>query len=541
LPKEINQLFDDPSHNPDSDSLKAALQIYTLYRLLQISALLILFLLGSSTGYLGERHPNLFFISALVYFALCAISLAQTSIKALPSLKGRGVVLLFLIDVLAIISFIHFSGGKYGSLGILLVVVVATAGIFLRGRLALFIAALASLGILSEQIYLYLTFDDKGDNFATTGILGLALFGAALTVQQLAERLRTSEKLLSQQSEQMHELEKINEQIIERMPNGVIVVNQNLQVQFMNTSAWQLLSSPKIPDNTPLHEISPSLGRLVHAWLNNPNIKPETFNVGSSGPALSANFAHLGEVGSDNKSGTIIFIEDSSLMAERAQKMKLASLGTLTAGIAHEIRNPLGAISHAAQLLEESSDINDADKRMIDIIQQHSIRMNRIIENVLQLSRQKAGHQEDIYLQLWLKNFIKDFRATKPFKVEIHLSISNKVGHIRADGSQLAQVLTNLFENGLRYSYSKTDQYYLSITCDYDEEQHFHFIDIKDKGPGINSDEAEQIFEPFFTTDAQGSGLGLYIARELCENNFSKLIYLPQPEGGGCFRIIFSK
>src|SRR5690606_25334415 len=148
--------------------------------------------------------------------------LTQGLLGKLPDKKGTGILFVFLVDVIAISSFIHFSGGLHGSLGILMVVIVATAGIFLQGRLALFIAALASLAILLEQIYLYSYVSGGADNFAATGILGLALFAAALIVQQLAERLRASEQLLSAQSEQVYTLEKLNEQIIERMPSGVI-------------------------------------------------------------------------------------------------------------------------------------------------------------------------------------------------------------------------------------------------------------------------------------------------------------------------------
>ncbi len=518
-------------------SLATALQIYSLYRLLQITALLTLFFLGSATGYLGSQKPEFFIISAVIYFIFCLITVLQTSIDRLPNPKGNGILFIFLIDVLAIASFMHFSGGVHGSLGIMMVVIVATAGIFLQGRLALFIAALASLSILAEQIYLYLDFDKRGDNFAAIGILGLALFGAALIVQQLAERLRASELLLSQQQEQVQALEKINEQIIERMPNGVIVIDKDLRVRFMNTAAWRLLMNPKIPDAAPLHEISPSLGRQVKAWLENPAFKPETFSAGNAGPSLSANFAYMGD-SNDAQAGTIIFIEDATLMSERAQKMKLASLGTLTAGIAHEIRNPLGAISHAAQLLQESQGLSDADKRLTEIVQQHSIRMNRIIENVLQLSRQKAANPSTLALKSWLKDFVKDFRSSKPYEMELHLSTGNKIGEVQIDSSQLTQVLTNLCENGLRYSKKHSGSYYLNIHCDFDDEQHHHYIDIIDKGPGIEEDVIEHIFEPFFTTDTKGSGLGLYIAKELCENNRSKLIYVPQKEGG-CFRIIF--
>ncbi len=519
-------------------TLKTSLQIYCLYRLLQILAVLTIFLTDSS-NYLGTQNPYLFLLSALSYLAFCLGSVAQTFIPSLPQPKASGILFIFFIDVLAVSAFIHFSGGVYGSLGVILVVIVATSGVLLEGQLVLFIAALASLSILGEQIYLFSQLQSNEENLALTGTLGLALFGAALIVQQVAQRLRDSEQLVSEQAAQVETLERINEQIIERMPNGVIVIDRNSVIQFMNTSAWRLFDTPKIPDNTRLSDLSSSLGRQVQVWLDNPNKAPETFRANSSGPSLNAYFSPLSDDRSSN-SGTIIFVENASFLSEQAQKMKLASLGTLTAGIAHEIRNPLGAISHAAQLLDESDQLEDADKRLSSIIQQHSIRMNRIIENVLELSRQKPGTPEDINIDQWLKEFVKEFKTSQADDIEISYQLSGSKETLKqVDSSQLSQVLTNLCENGIRYSYANTGRYHIHLGCSYDELHRAYHIDVVDQGKGVPHEQVEHIFEPFFTTDAQGSGLGLYIAKELCQNNRSTLSYLPRDSEGSCFRISF--
>ncbi len=535
----MNVLTHTEARLAKSDSLLTALRIYSAYRLLQISALLSIFMLDSTNAVPGKENPAVFLVIACIYLVFCIISFAQTLFKQLPQIHDTGVLFVFFIDVLAISSFIHFSGGLQATLAIMMVATVAAAGIFLPRRLALFIAAFASLTILGEQIYLYVSGDLKGDQFGTSGILGLALFGAALTVQQLSERLRTSEQLLSEQTEQVQTLEKINEQIIELMPNGVIVVDEWLRLKFMNTAAWRLLQNPSFPDNTGIEEISPNLARQVKAWKDNPDSTTETFRSGNSGISLHASFAPLGQT--EHPAGTVIFIDDASLLSAQAQKMKLASLGTLTAGIAHEIRNPLGAISHAAQLLQESTSLAEADKRLTDIIQQHSIRMNRIIENVLQLSRQKTGKFERVHLGEWVKTFIREFKAAKPYDIIFAYAISKNVSHIEIDVSQLGQVLTNLCENGLRYSFAYSAEHYIRLECGFDDAHQRHYIDIIDKGTGVDPKTVDKIFEPFFTTDSKGSGLGLYIAKELCENNRCTLSYLQNTsQSGGCFRISFS-
>ena len=533
----MNKKTDHSSNNKSRlSSTDASLQIYNIYRLLQVSALMLYFFFFSTNTYLGKQNPTLFILTASAYFIFCIIALLQSAVKSMPKIKDNGILFLLLVDIVAITAFIHFSGGVHGSLGILLVVVVATGGILLQGRLVLFIAAMASLAILSVQIFQYYNLQASADKFVQIGILGFALFGAALIVQQVATRLRDSERLVFAQAEQVETLEKINERIIEQLPNGVIVIDHHLNLKFMNSAAWRMLHMPNVPDAAPLEDISRELFLQVKAWLHNPATQLNSFTPKQTGPALKATFI---ELGGDKESAYLIYLDDASLMSEQAQKLKMASLGTLTAGIAHEIRNPLGAISHAAQLLRESEQLSTSDARLADIIQQHSIRMNRIIENVLQLSRQKAGKVEDIALNEWLQCFVEDFKNSRSQPVQLVLSLYPEEKIVRADSSQLSQVLTNLCENGLRYSYTNCGEYYVRIISSFDAARLCSFIDIIDRGPGISPSEAEHIFEPFYTTDSQGSGLGLYIAKELCENNRSKLDYIPLPMGGSCFRITF--
>jgi len=520
------------------------LLFYNLYRFLQ-TLLLIIYFLSNKSSRLGQDNPTFFLFCTGAYGMLCLAALVQSMVPGLKPLKEGAVLGIFFTDIIAIVLLIHFSGGIYSTLSILLIVVVATSTLLLRGIAVFFIAACASISLLAEQFYIFLQSNASSDNFALTGALGIALFCVAFVGQQLANRLRDSEETVYQQAKEVKNLQKFNSQIIERMPNGVIVVDSNLYIEFMNTSAWRLLNKPDDTNNRALREISESLQRQTYAWRNNPNSKTETFSESHSASTnktiLHAHFAHLDDTEENNNTGTLIFIEDASLVASRAQKMKLVSLGTLTAGIAHEIRNPLGAISHAAQLLAESSELNEADIRLSDIIQQHSVRMNRIIENVLQLSRQKVGNLKDIDIKLWLRDFVTEFRASQAHTIDLELDLGSDIHLLKeVDSSQLSQVLTNLCENGIRYSHAKTGIYYIRIVCDFDLENRHHYIDIIDKGPGISQDNAEHLFEPFFTTDTKGSGLGLYIAKELCENNRSTLRFKPTPDNKSCFRINFS-
>jgi len=236
----------------------------------------------------------------------------------------------------------------------------------------------------------------------------------------------------------------------------------------------------------------------------------------------------------------LIFLEDTSKTTQQATQLKLASLGRLTASIAHEIRNPLGALSHAAQLLRESEEIGDADQRLVDIIEKNSGRMNNIIENILQISQRRPSQPERIQIVNFLQNFVDDFRVGRNPQPEIKVDIAVKDCAVLFDVGQLIQVLTNLCENGIRYSIRKVNRPLLELHAAEDKRTGRPFLDVIDYGEGINPEVAEKMFEPFFTTSSKGLGLGLYLARELCEANRAHLEYLPIPSGGTCFRITFA-
>jgi two-component system sensor histidine kinase PilS (NtrC family) len=218
--------------------------------------------------------------------------------------------------------------------------------------------------------------------------------------------------------------------------------------------------------------------------------------------------------------------------------MKLASLGRLTASIAHEIRNPLGAISHASQLFRESPNLNVADKRLTEIITTNAARVNQVIENVLQLSRREPGKQVTIQLEPWLKKLIADLIRHQGFKEEsIRLQIEPLTTEVFADPEQLRQLLSNLCNNAREHCDKKSLQPRI-VGGETKEYQH-PILDVVDNGPGIAPEVAKQIFEPFFTTRNTGTGLGLYIAKELSETNRIRLEYIPGPTGGSCFRLHF--
>ncbi len=233
-----------------------------------------------------------------------------------------------------------------------------------------------------------------------------------------------------------------------------------------------------------------------------------------------------------------MFLDDVSTLRQHAQKLKLASLGRLTASIAHEVRNPLGAISHAAQLLHESIDVKDEEKRLVSIITEQSTRVNSIIESVLSISRRERSVVSPVNLFNWLEEFVQEISGRMFLNAgDITVECNNKDVIANIDSGQLFQIMWNIFENGLRYS---THSPYLILRCDINHDSSRTYIDIIDNGNGISDELAENLFEPFFTTEKTGTGLGLFIARELCEANQASLILHKNDHNGCVFRINFS-
>ncbi len=227
-------------------------------------------------------------------------------------------------------------------------------------------------------------------------------------------------------------------------------------------------------------------------------------------------------------------------MNARVQQSKLASLGRLSASIAHEIRNPVGAMSHAAQLLAESPGLTEHDLRMTEIIQTHSSRVSHIIDNVLQLSRRDLSRPERLDLKTWLDDFADEFVRTLELQ-EGEFTIGDIPDDlvVRMDRGHLRQVLWNLCDNAVKYA-SETGGIMVEIQGDRMSGQGRPYLEVLDCGLGVDPATADKIFEPFFTARSGGTGLGLYISRELCELNRATLLYLDRPGGGSIFRIVFS-
>ncbi len=532
-PISYNRRADPDLQRSDDDANWRSLRLFLLYRIILSVALVFFFYSATGPDFLGRHAPNLFGFTATLYFGLTLVS-AIFWVWGSPKSEQQ-VYLILLVDIVAITLLMHASGGVDSGLGMLIAISITGGALIMGGRSALLFAALAAIAVITEQIYVSLS-GEFPSHFPQAGFLGAVFFATALLTLVLSGRVRASEKLAMERKRKLGSMARLNEYIIQHMQTGVLAVDIDNRIILINDPAWYLLGMPEAHTSNYLKAASPELDNMLATWRITQQCDYQPFRTHPQGPEVKP---HIMPMGRGRLGDVLVFLEDNSQVQREAQQMKLASLGRLTASIAHEIRNPLGAISHASQLFDESPDLNPADRRLTEIIKTNSVRVNKVVENVLQLSRRKPGKPKTLLLAEWLDSLVDELIKTHGFDSSmIHIQIEPADTQITADPEQLRQIVTNLCNNAKEHA-TKQPNLHISLVGGKVAEFSYPVVDIIDNGPGIAPDVAKQIFEPFYTTRNDGTGLGLYIAKELGEANQIRLEYIPGPTGGSCFRLHF--
>ena len=514
------------------------LALVNLFRLL-IPLLLAVLYVTLDPRMVGQAHTDLFFGTCVTYFLFATLSI--------PGVKRRWPDLLVQtsfnvgMDVLAISLLTYSSGGMNSGLGALLVLPIGAASFVVGQRLALMFAALAALALLLQQALTTLASRTDPADFASAGIVGALMFIVTLGVGPLARSLRESEERVRQREVDVANLAELNQYIVQHLRESILVVDDQDTIRLINESAASLLHGKAVQPGTPLGEVSPRLLYLLDTWRRHSydwQLSSLSLMTSDGSSLVQPHFVSLQSAGGGP---TLIFLEDTTLIAERVQQSKLAALGRLSASIAHEIRNPVGAMSHAAQLLAEAPQLTLQERRLTDIITKNSDRVSSIINNVLQLSRRDSTRQERIELNGWLEDFIGEFRQTAQVDdSKLYINSSAADLEVRVDPSHLHQLMWNLCENALKYGRKFDSNDAIEIRTGRIATSERPMLEVLDRGPGIQQSDAERIFEPFFTAGQGGTGLGLFIARELAQCNRAVLIYEPRSGGGSIFRLVFA-
>jgi two-component system sensor histidine kinase PilS (NtrC family) len=534
----LNRQFDrriDHSGNRDPAMAWRVLAVLNLYRVLVPLALLGLYSLGGARGF-AVYSRQLFFGAAVFYFCFGLVSVLFVR-QRLASAQVQ-TILQASVDMFVLVLLLHTCGGVASGLGVLFLVPVGALGFLLPPRSALFLAAVAAIAILADTIWQQLGGTSDINSYATAGLLGAVLFVTAGGASFAAGRMRESEALVRQRDVDLANLAELSQYIVQHLRESILVVDAADKIRLINESAAEILGDNHAVPGALVGEVSPRLLYSLSTWRQREidENSPSSFVAADGARLIQPHFAPLGA----EPGPTLIFLEDTSLMAERVQQSKLAALGRLSASIAHEIRNPVGAMSHAGQLLSESPQIGPDERRLTDIIQSNSERVSTIINNVLQLSKREATKLTRLLLGDWLEDFLEEFCATMQVReAQIGVREDEDDLEVRIDPSHLHQVVWNLCDNAMKYGESR-DGISVEINIGRLNPSNRPFLEVLNHGQGIEPRLVDRIFEPFFTGRKGGTGLGLFIARELCQLNRAILLYEPRTGGGSIFRIVFS-
>jgi len=523
------------AHSPSHQNL-ALFRVYVGYRSLLSVVLLIMLVSPNTRQLVGTLNPAMYTTIALAYLATSIPLVGSLSTRLNQSQKLM--LLVFLVDIVAITLLSDSSGGMISGLPVLLVITVAASAVLITNRtLATLIAAISVMAILLDTVWLILHDVLDSSSLFPAGILGLLIFGVSLMVQPIAHRLGRAEELARNRASDLYSLQRLNEQIVQHMQTGILLVNNEGVVRIMNKAASSLLAPERpvtVEQGRQLADYCPELAYQFEHWKDSGLHRAKPFIVVEGTLPVIANFKEL-QPNANRES--LVFVEDYTPVTQYAQSLKLNSLSRLTASIAHEIRNPLGAISHAAQLLLESQDLSAPDKRMADIIQSHCERVSQIVESVMQISRREPPKPQYLLLAPWLTEFVGDYLDALNRDAQVTIDCDYKELLVEFDPENLQRVIANLLDNALRHSKLVTGKETARIHVDLDSSLHQCQLDIIDAGNGVPSADLTKLFEPFFTTMAVGSGMGLYLCKELCEINNADLDYRPTRKGESCFRI----
>ncbi len=513
------------------DAAWRTLHAYSIYRIL-----LAMLLAGTYWGFTGLQFiglaaPWLASVTLIAYGALSLILLSFTRARA-PALEIQ-LTTQVIVDVATITALLYASGGVRSGLGILLLVTLAAAGLTSRGRLVYFHASLAAIALLLEQSVQMLKSEASQGDFFQAGLLSGGYFAVAWLASALARYERGAERIAEERGVDLANLAQINELVIRDMQDGFLVVDEKGAIRQHNPPSAALLGP--LEGKLRLAEYAPRLAVFLEEWRRDRRrIFPVVHDVLREKDYL-VRFVAIGRsVDSSRPSPTVIFLEDVSRINAQAQQMKLVALGRLTASIAHEIRNPLSSISHAADLMLEEHSRQEGDQRLLTIIRDNTRRLERMVQEVLYLNRRDRAQPEAIDAALYLRQFVHEFCGNEKVPEDIFRIDAPRLPKLWFDRAHLDQVLWNLARNAWRHGRKQKGSVLIALKRG--TRDNTLQLDVIDDGPGVSTSALPHVFEPFFTTDAQGTGLGLYIARELSEVNGARLDYFVI-ESGADFRL----
>ena len=513
--------------NEQVDRIPWLLNVCRLTILMSMFVLYMMSVFSENAGLKKMVPPTIFYIWAAVYAGITLISIirphwVRQENDKLPNASA-------VVDIVMIMALVYLTGGIGTGVGILVLPFVATSCMLSYGKFPVLYAGFTTVCILcvmflSDQLSLDAETWD-GRNIGTAIMLIGASFAVAYLTSYSATFLRDATASARKHKRNYNRVRGLNQLVLNRVQEAVIVIDPELKVWLFNRQAKNYFSGLAAEHKEPIFE------DLVARWLLNPE-KP--FEADIHLHRFSMHVRAVPMVQEDGKL-LMLFLRSLREIAAEAMATKLASLGQLTANLAHEIRNPMSAIRHANDLLQEGIE-DPVSKKLHGIIDGNIRRIDKMLEDVSTLNKKDNLGRESINLMKFWLAFKQEFTLNNPSSVGcIKMEMQGKNLTVTADPMHVQQIMWNLCNNAWRHSTKGSDAIQVSIKP---SGKLNVSIVVSDDGPGAAPEIRNQLFEPFFTTEKGGTGLGLYVARELAHANLGQLHYHPELNG---FELILPK
>lgn len=502
----------------------------TMVRLLVVVLALAVFVL---TG-----HHDWILISLMISYMVLVLGL-QLRLAQFKEQIYRYTLLIGLLDI-ALLGYLTFISSTRVSLSFLFVSVTLSAMVLPLGRLLLVtllsevVLCLGWLGLAGDIILSFFAVSvSQGLVYVKDLLLSThseelimlvsGLFLLTIIVNRLSTWSFRNDVKAKFRQKQMRQVLSFNRSVIEHLKSGIIVIGANARIVSINRRAVEMLNLNHTSPVREVKDLSTDLVKRYQYWMRTAIDSQEPYRHNEEAEEVFITFSGFGEV--DQRNVVMMTLESVNETLQQTQEAKLVALGRLTAGVAHEIRNPLASINSAAQLLAETSK-EIAHQRLSDVVLKNVKRTNQIIDDILGLFKDTRADRQILPIQDTLKRFGKEFLATNSqsdMKLRIITNETSSL-YFMFDVGQFEQVLWNLVQNSIKYA--NVDDLQVTLRYSLASSRRNIFIDVMDNGVGISEKAVAQIFEPFYTGGA-GSGLGLYLVRELCSANNANIAYLP--------------
>ena len=447
------------------------------------------------------------------------------------------IVLTIGADLLAFIMLLGNESAAGLNHGALLVLPVLMAGVLMSRPGALATAAVVAVVLLFDAWSLSLKSPAAPSAWLGSVLAGMGLLAMAWLAGELSVRLRREERAAVDSQQRARQQAGLNQLVIQEMSEGLLVIDRHRRVLAVNPSAQVLLglSGSDPASHSSLQRPGPSWSPLLRAVerAHAESVWPAGGRVvswpdgsqGAAGPTkLRVRLRFTRQLASDRMPGLedpeqdlcVLLLEDERVVQVRVQQEKLAAMGRVSAGIAHEIRNPLAAIGQANELLSEDR-LGRSQVRLVSIIADNVVRLRRLVDDILESLPTGAGQAGAMNVVELVRTVVDDWRGTGgvvPGVVELNLRLQQAQAWF--DPEHLRRILVNLLDNA--YRHSSREARAVTVTVDLGLGDGAVLM-VSNDGPPISADVELHLFEPFFSTRSRGSGLGLYLCKELCERH----------------------